>query len=279
MSVGELRSAFLQLAGEQAPGRENALALVGRLLDALDGGHVRAAQPGEDGWQVNAWVKQGILLGFKLAGNEISHCGQTFHFRDRDIYTTRVPDKRMGDVRIVPGGSTVRRGAFLGDGVVMMPPAYVNVGAYVDCDSMVDSHALVGSCAQIGRGVHLSAGVQIGGVLEPVGALPTIIEDGSFIGGGCGIYEGTQVQSGAVLAPGVVLSRGVPVYDLVHERIIRGAGDAPLVIPAGAVVVPGSRPASGAYAQREQLQLQAPMIVKYRDDRTTTAVSLEEALR
>jgi len=279
MSVEELRSAFRQLEGEEDPDRENALALVGRLLDALDAGQVRAAQPGEDGWQVNAWVKLGILLGFKLSGNEISHSGQTFHFRDRDIYTTRVPDKRMGDVRIVPGGSTVRRGAFLGDGVVMMPPAYVNVGAYIDWDSRADSHPLVGSFAQIGRGVHLSAGVQIGGVLEPVGALPTIIEDGSFIGGGCGVYEGTQIMSGAVLAPGVVLSRGVPVYDLVHERRIRGGGDTPLVIPAGAVVVPGSRPASGAYAQREQLHLQAPMIVKYRDDRTTTAVSLEEALR
>jgi 2,3,4,5-tetrahydropyridine-2-carboxylate N-succinyltransferase len=279
MSEGRLQADITQLERQEKPDREAALEVVGRLLDALESGRVRAAQPVEHGWQVNPWVKQGILLGFKVARNLISHSGDAFHFRDRDIYTTRVPDDRMGDVRIVPGGSTVRRGSFIGSGVVVMPPAYVNVGAYVDRDSMVDSHALVGSCAQIGRGVHLSAGVQVGGVLEPVGALPVVIEDGSFIGGGCGIYEGTRICQGAVLAPGVVLSRSIPVYDTVRENTIRADRNATLVIPEGAVVVPGSRPASGRYAQAQHLHLQAPLIVKYRDSQTTTAVTLEEALR
>jgi 2,3,4,5-tetrahydropyridine-2-carboxylate N-succinyltransferase len=173
----------------------------------------------------------------------------------------------------------VRRGAYLGDGVVIMPPAYVNVGAWVGADSMIDSHALVGSCAQVGRRVHLSAAVQLGGVLEPVGARPVIIEDGAFVGGGAGVYEGTRVGAAAVVAPGVILTRATPVYDVVRERVWRAEGERPLHVPDGAVVVPGSRPAAGRYAAGEGLQLQTPVIVKYRDARTAAAVALEEALR
>jgi 2,3,4,5-tetrahydropyridine-2-carboxylate N-succinyltransferase len=189
------------------------------------------------------------------------------------------PNHTDRDVRIVPGGSAVRRGSFLGHGVVVMPPAYVNVGTWIGEGSMIDSHVLVGSCAQIGRRVHLSAGVQIGGVLEPIGALPVIVEDEAFVGGGCGIYEGTRVGRGAVLAPGVVLSRSVALYDLARERVIRADADAPLVVPDRAVVVPGARPARGKLADREGIHLQTPVIVKYRDDGTDAALALEGALR
>ena len=279
MRIAHLKKTILKLTEQSQPDCEAALAIVDQLLDALELGTVRAAEPTETGWRVNTWVKQGILLGFKFGRNVISHGGEAFHFRDRECYTTRVPDERMGDVRIVPGGSTVRRGTFLGDGVVVMPPAYVNVGAYVDCNSMVDSHALVGSCAQVGRGVHLSAAAQIGGVLEPVGAVPVVIEDGAFIGGNCGVYEGTRIGAQAVLAPGVVLTRGTPVHDLPRERVWRAEPGSVLEIPEGAVVVPGSRPAAGAHAQRLGLQVQTPLIVKYRDGATDAALELEDALR
>jgi len=274
-----LRHEVLEACAGSAAPHEQLLALVERLLDALETGSVRAAEPDGDGWRVNAWIKQGILLGFRIGANRGESIGSTFHFRDRETLPTWDPNRCPRDVRIVPGGSTVRRGAYLGTGVVMMPPAYVNVGAFVDDAVMVDSHALVGSCAQVGRNVHLSAAAQLGGVLEPVGALPVIVEDDVFVGGGCGVYEGCRVGAGAVLAPGVVLTRAVSVYDVVRERVLRAGADGVLTIPAGAVVVPGARPARGGFAERHALQLQTPVIVKYRDQGTDAALVLEEALR
>ena len=249
-----------------------------RLLDGLETGSIRAAVRGADGrWIVNAWVKSGILAAFRLGRMSSFECGP-LSFVDLDTFAPRRFDEK-GGVRIVPGGSAVRRGAHLGPGTICMPPSYVNVGAFVGERSMVDSHALVGSCAQIGDRVHLSASVQIGGVLEPPGALPVIVEDDVFVGGGCGIYEGCIVRHGAVLAPGVILSRSTPVYDLAEERVLRAQDGGPLEIPAGAVVVPGSRPASTEFARSEGISLYAPVIVKYRDAATDAATALEDALR
>lgn len=252
---------------------------VDALLDALERGEIRAAEKRDGRWRVHAWVKAGILLGFRVGANVTSHVAPVFHFRDRDTFPTRDPMAGSRDIRIVPGGSTVRRGAHVGDGVVVMPPAYVNVGAWVGPKSMIDSHALVGSCAQVGARVHLSAAAQIGGVLEPVGALPVIVDDDVFVGGGCGVYEGTVVSRGAVLAAGVVLTRSVPVFDLARQCTYRASGSDPLVIPEGAVVVPGARPAEGEYAENRGIHLQTPVIVKYRDPSTDVASALEDALR
>ena len=279
MTTSELCDEIERLAAMDEPPRDAARAALERLLTALEAGEVRAAEPTTVGWNTVAWVKRGILLGFRLGGNTAQSVPPVFHFRDRDSFPTQDPTRGPRDVRIVPGGTTVRRGAYLGDGVVIMPPAYVNVGAYVGDGSMVDSHALVGSCAQVGRAVHLSAAVQLGGVLEPIGAAPVIVEDDCFIGGGCGVYEGTRVCTGAVLASGVILTRATPVHDLERDRVWRAEGDTPLCIPAGAVVVPGSRPAQGEHARRHGLQLQTPIIVKYRDGSTDAALELEEALR
>ena len=279
MKLAELRAEIESLAGARDPEPLRVRLAVDALLDALERGEVRAAEPRDGVWHVHRWVKLGILLAFRSGRNAASAVPPVFWFRDREAFTTWDPNRAERSVRVVPGGTTVRRGAYLGEGVVVMPPAYVNVGAHVGEDSMVDSHALVGSCAQIGRAVHLSAAAQIGGVLEPVGALPVIVEDGAFVGGGCGIYEGTQVGAGAVLAPGVILSRAVPLYDVVRGEVHRAGDGRPLLVPAGAVVVPGSRPARGSFAEARGLQLQAPVIVKYRDPGTDAAVTLEEALR
>jgi 2,3,4,5-tetrahydropyridine-2-carboxylate N-succinyltransferase len=276
LSASALEEAVERLSCLEEPPRDEARRVLGQFLEALERGVVRAAEPGPAGWRAVKWVKRGILLGFRLGTNRAEDVPPVFHFRDRDTFPTLGPGR---GVRIVPGGTTVRRGAFLGDGVVIMPPAYVNVGAYVGPGSMVDSHALVGSCAQIGRGVHLSAAVQIGGVLEPIGATPVVVEDEAFVGGGCGVYEGTRVSAGAVLAPGVILTRGTPVHDLVKNRIWRAEPELPLVVPEGAVVVPGSRPARGEHARRHGLQIQTPVVVKYRDGSTDAALDLEEALR
>jgi 2,3,4,5-tetrahydropyridine-2,6-dicarboxylate N-succinyltransferase len=248
------------------------------LLAALESGSVRAAEPGADGWQVNAWVKTGILLGFrlgKLAGMEPAG---PLHFFDKDT----VPPRRLslGDgVRVVPGGSAVRRGAYLAPGVVMMPPAYVNIGAWVGEGTMIDSHALVGSCAQVGQRVHVSAAAQIGGVLEPVGAMPVIVEDEVLVGGNCGVYEGTIVGRRSVLGSGVILTGSVTVYDLPRQTTYRRQGDRPLRIPEGAVVVPGTRTSSDAFARQHGIALYTPVIVKYRDEKTDAATALEDALR
>ncbi|MCC7061350.1 MAG: 2,3,4,5-tetrahydropyridine-2,6-dicarboxylate N-succinyltransferase [Planctomycetes bacterium] len=242
------------------------------LLQALESGSVRAAFRDEAGtWRANAWVKRAILIGFRRTRLE-AIAGSGGRYFDKPAYPLREFD--LDDqVRLVPGGSAVRRGAYVAPGVVVMPPAYINVGAYVDAGTMVDSHALVGSCAQIGRDVHLSASAQIGGVLEPAHQSPVIIEDGAFVGGLCGVFEGVVVRERAVLAAGVVLTSATTIFDLVHGCERRGE------IPAGAVVVPGSRPARGDYATSLGLQLAAPMIVKYRDERTNAATALEGALR
>ncbi len=279
IDVGSLRADLARFPGEiRAEDRREARSTIARLLRALESGQVRAAEPRPDGsWEVQRWVKEGILLGFRLGRSTESESG-LFTFVDKDTF----PPRRLrpvDGVRIVPGGSAVRSGAYVGRGVVCMPPMYVNVGAYVGDDSMIDSHALVGSCAQVGRRVHLSAGAKLGGVLEPATALPVIIEDDVLVGGNCGVFEGTIVRSGAVLAPGTMLSAGTPVFDLVRDRVYRRSGDRPLEIPAGAVVVPGTRPVATTPASAPGIALYAPVIVKYRDEKTETAVKLEGLLR
>jgi 2,3,4,5-tetrahydropyridine-2,6-dicarboxylate N-succinyltransferase len=279
MSDAELRSAIERYEGAvPAEDREEALQTFKRLMAALNAGTVRAAEKTSDGrWQANAWVKRGILLGFRLGHIARTDCGP-FPFYDKDTFPLRAVASTDG-VRIVPGGSAIRDGCFIGSAVVCMPPMYINVGAYVGDGTMVDSHALVGSCAQIGRRVHLSAAAQIGGVLEPAGALPVIIEDEVLVGGNCGVYEGTIVRERAVLAPGTVLSGGTAVFDLVRDRVYRREGDQPLEIPAGAVVVPGTRPVRSGSGKTAGIGLYSPVIVKYRDDKTETSVRLEELLR
>jgi len=265
--------------------RKDARKAVGQLLDALEAGEVRAAECGEDGtWKAVPWVKQGILLGFRAADLEDmsipSDLGEypRFSFVDKDL----IPPREFGSadgVRIVPGGSMIRRGTYIAESVVCMPPMFVNVGAFVGAETMIDSHALVGSCAQIGERVHLSAAAQIGGVLEPINATPVIVEEDVLVGGNCGVYEGTIVRQRAVLAAGVVLTRGTPVYDLVNERVIAGSAGTPLEIPEGAVVVPGARAVSSEWGGQHGLSLYAPVIVKYRDEKTDTATALEKWLR
>lgn len=250
------------------------------LRGAIERGEVRAAEPGVSsptGWSVNAWVKRGILLGFRLGGLEAMPSGM-LSFVDKHTYPARQFTVAEG-IRIVPGGSSVRAGAYLARGVVCMPPMYINVGAYVDEGTMVDSHALVGSCAQIGRRVHLSAAAQIGGVLEPVNASPVIIEDDVLVGGNCGVYEGTIVRKGAVLAAGVILTRGTPLFDLVNGEILRAAPDLPLIVPENAVVVPGSRGVTKGRGREWGISLYAAAIVKYRDDKTDLSTTLEDLLR
>jgi len=247
---------------------------------ALRKGEIRSAEKDADGnWHANAWVKQGILLGFRMGKLvEMSKPTETFQFFDKDTFPLR-PMTLEDNVRIVLGGSAVRDGSYVAPSVVLVPPCYVNVGAYVDEGTMVDSHALVGSCAQIGKRVHLSAAAQIGGVLEPVGAVPVIIEDDVLIGGNTGVYEGTIVRERAVLASGVILTRSTPLFDLVKGEVIKSDGDKPLEVPAGAVVVQGSRAVTSEQGRAWGLSIYAPIIVKYRDEKTDTAVRLEDYLR
>jgi 2,3,4,5-tetrahydropyridine-2,6-dicarboxylate N-succinyltransferase len=246
--------------------------------DALEAGDVRAAQPGPDGWTVNAWVKKSILLGFRLGRFIQLESAGPLQFFDKDTFPTQRLTLEK-NVRVVPGGTAIRSGAYVAPGVVVMPPAYINVGAYVDAGTLVDSHALVGSCAQIGKRVHLSAAAQIGGVLEPVGAMPVIVEDDVLVGGNCGVYEGTIVGSRAVLGAGVILTGSVTVYDLVKKTTYRREPGDVLRIPAGAVVVPGSRRLQDSFAEKHGLSLYTPVIVKYRDEKTDAAAALEDALR
>ena len=247
---------------------------------ALRRGEIRAAEKDSDGeWQTNAWVKQGILLGFKMGAMvEMSLQTETFQFFDKETYPLR-PTSLEDKIRIVPGGSTIRDGSYVAPNVVLMPPCYVNVGAYVDEGTMIDSHALVGSCAQIGKRVHLSAAAQIGGVLEPINANPVVIEDDVLVGGNTGVYEGAIVRERAVLASGVILTRSTPVFDLVKNTIYKSDGSRPLEIPAGAVVVQGSRAITSGFGKENGLSLYAPIIVKYRDERTDAATKLEDYLR
>ena len=257
----------------------------------LNRGEIRAAEPdaaSSTGWRVNAWVKKGILLGFRMgaiadmsvgrgAGGQAGD-GAGLPFFDKSTYPLR-PFTSADGVRIVPGGSSIRDGSYIGRGVICMPPMFVNVGAYVGEGTMIDSHALVGSCAQIGRHCHISAGSQIGGVLEPVGAMPVIIEDEVLVGGNSGVYEGTVVKRRAVLGTGTILNRSIPVYDLVRDKIYSASESEPLVIPEEAIVVPGSRAVSHPSGAKWGLSLQAAVIVKYRDSKTEARVQLEDLLR
>jgi 2,3,4,5-tetrahydropyridine-2-carboxylate N-succinyltransferase len=253
--------------------------VVDELLDRLETGELRAASADKRGnWSANAWVKRGILLGFRLSDIADMSAGRGFDFIDKELFPPQRFTIGQG-VRIVPGGSSIRRGAHVAKGVVCMPPMYVNVGAFVGSGTMIDSHALVGSCAQIGERVHLSAGAQIGGVLEPINANPVVIEDDVLVGGNCGVYEGTIVRRKAVLAAGVVLTRGTPVYDLVREGVIKAEGTKPLEIPENAVVVPGARGVSAECGAMHGVSLQTPVIVKYRDEKTDLATTLESWLR
>jgi 2,3,4,5-tetrahydropyridine-2-carboxylate N-succinyltransferase len=286
MSQTELKQTIERhfAAGAEAANDPSAREAFLSLRTALEAGEARAAEPDASsptGWRVNAWVKQGILLGFRIGVLEALP-SDGLSFVDRDTF----PIRRFGPedgVRIVPGGSSIRAGAYLARGVICVPPMYVNAGAYVDEGTLVDSHALVGSCAQIGKRVHLSAAAQIGGVLEPVNASPVIIEDDVLVGGNTGVYEGAIVRKGAVLAAGTILTRGTPVFDLVNGTVLRATGETPLIIPENAVVVPGSRavtkgkghPASEAWG----LSVYAPVIVKYRDAKTDLSTTLEELLR
>ena len=254
-------------------------AVFAEFKSALNAGAIRAAEKNASGdWIVNSWVKRGLLLGFRMGTLVDMSSGESFKFFDKDTYPVR-PTKIGENVRIVPGGSTIRDGAYVAPSVVCMPPMFVNAGAYVDEGTMIDSHALVGSCAQIGRRVHISAAAQIGGVLEPVGAVPVIVEDDVMVGGNCGVYEGTIVRERAVLATGTVLTGSTPVYDLVRGEIYQRTADGPLQIPAGAVVVPGARSVNNERGRAWGLSLYAAVIVKYRDEKTESSVQLEDYLR
>lgn len=276
---GEVRRVFA--LGADAP-RDAARSAFTELRKALSAGHVRAAEPdplSPTGWKVNTWVKQGILLGFKhsdIVDCSIDH-GRV-SYTDKDVLPLKRIEPASG-VRLVPGGSAVRDGAYLGRGVICMPPMYINLGAYVDDGALIDSHALVGSCAQVGKRVHVSAGAQIGGVLEPVGALPVIVEDDALIGGNTGIYEGAVIRSRAVIGAGTVLTGSTPVYDLPNGRVITPAEGQPLIIPTGAVVVPGARAVTVGPGPEWGLSLATPVIVKYRDEKTDTRTNLEAWIR
>jgi 2,3,4,5-tetrahydropyridine-2-carboxylate N-succinyltransferase len=262
-------------AADKAAGR----AAFAELQKALEAGTVRSAEPDASsptGWRVNTWVKQGILLGFRLG--DIVEMSAGLPFYDKDTMAVQRPGPGAG-IRIVPGGSAIRTGAFVARGVICVPPMYINIGAYVGEGTLVDSHALIGSCAQIGSRVHVSAAAQIGGVLEPVGALPVIVEDDVLVGGNTGIYEGAVIKRRAVIAAGVVLTGSTPVYDLVNSTIIKPEGGHPLVVPEGAVVVPGARAVTVGAGREWGVSLATPVIVKYRDGRTDTRTELESWIR
>ncbi|MFL5555820.1 MAG: 2,3,4,5-tetrahydropyridine-2,6-dicarboxylate N-succinyltransferase [Gemmatimonadaceae bacterium] len=285
LDVDEIERGIDAFAGTTStPDAREARRIVSGLLDALEKGTVRAAakDPATGEWRAVPWVKRGILLGFRVGAIvDMSISGRddvVLSFFDKDTYPPRRFEQADG-VRLVPGGSSVRRGAYLAKGVVCMPPMYINVGAHVGGGTMIDSHALVGSCAQVGERVHLSAGAQLGGVLEPINAAPVVVEDDVVIGGNCGIYEGTVVRKRAVIGAGVILTRGTPVYDLERQVVLRAQAETPLVIPENAVVVPGARTVNDDWARAQGLSLQTPLIVKYRDEKTDAATALESWLR
>ena len=261
---------------------ESDFSLFYEFKNALNAGTIRAAEPdagSPTGWRVNAWVKKGILLGFRLGGIvDMSLDSSRQPFFDKATYPVKTFSATSG-VRIVPGGSSIRDGCYVAKGVTCMPPMYINAGAWVDEGTMVDSHALVGSCAQVGKNCHISAASQIGGVLEPVGAMPVIIEDGVLIGGNCGVYEGTVVKKRVVLGTGTILNRSTPVYDLVRNQVYRATDDSPLVIPEEAVLVAGSRQVTSGPGKDWGISLYTPVIVKYRDQKTDTKIQLEDLLR
>lgn len=258
--------------------RPRALQLFNELKFFLNRGELRAADLSGSEWRVNSWIKKGIVLGFRLGVVAEVAGGGPVHFFDKNTWPLRHMRLDEG-VRIVPGGSSIRDGVYLGKGVICMPPMFVNVGAYVDADTMIDSHVLVGSCAQVGKRVHLGAGTQVGGVLEPVGQLPVIIEDDVLVGGNCGVFEGAIVRRGAVLGAGVTLTHSTPVYDVINEKVYRSERGRPLMIPERAVVVPGGRPVDSPWAHEHHLTVATPVIIKYRDDITAAATKLEADLR
>ena len=248
------------------------------MISLLNSGEVRSAEKTGGLWHANAWVKKGILLGFRLGKLKDMSVDKNFRFYDK--HNLRLKPIGISDnVRLVPGGSTIRNGAYIGKGVICMPPIYINIGAYVDENSLIDSHALVGSCAQLGKRIHLSAAAQIGGVLEPINSVPVIIEDDVMIGGNSGIYEGTIVSRRAVIGAGCIITGSTPVYDSVKETIYKKTKDQPLIIPEGAVVVAGSRPLKNNYGIRNNLSIYTPVIIKYRDEKTDASTALEESLR
>ena len=278
-----LASTIAQLfeQGGSAP-RDAAREAFVHLRQELSSGRVRAAEPDDaspTGWRVNIWVKQGILLGFRHGDVvDMGVAKGRWNFLDKDTMPLKQIDPASG-IRVVPGGSSIRDGAYLGAGVICMPPMYINVGAYVDDGTLVDSHALVGSCAQIGKKVHLSAAAQIGGVIEPVGAMPVIVEDEVLVGGNCGVYEGAVIKRRAVLASGTIITGSTPIYDLPNSRIIRPETGMPLVVPEGAVVVPGARAVTVGAGKEWGLSLATPVIVKYRDEKTDARTELERWIR
>jgi len=283
-SIQQKIESFSTLPASELKAQKEAHDLFNEFKALLNNGAVRSAEKQGEKWVVNGWVKKGILLGFKLGdlkSGELKSENNEWSVPFIDKNTYPVKSFTLEDqVRVVPGGTTVRDGSYIAPSVVLMPPAYVNVGAYVDEGTMVDSHALVGSCAQIGKHVHLSAASQIGGVLEPIGAMPVIIEDDVMIGGNCGIYEGTIVKQKAVIGTGVILNGSTPVYDIVNGNIIKKTETEPLVIPEGAVVVAGARPLTKTgFAKEHNLSIYTPIIVKYRDEKTQGSVSLEDLLR
>lgn len=275
----ELREKIEAMFGKQDFGPEDR-EVYEEFKASLRRGEIRSAEKGADGaWHANLWVKQGILLGFRMGKMaEMSKATETLRFFDKDTFPLR--PMSLGDgVRIVLGGSSIRDGSYVAPGVVVVPPAYINVGAYVDEGTMVDSHALVGSCAQIGKRVHISAAAQIGGVLEPIGAVPVVIEDDVMVGGNTGVYEGTIVRERAVLGTGVILTRSTPLFDLPNGTVIKSSGEKPLEVPAGAVVVQGSRAISSGFGKDNGLSIYCPIIVKYRDEKTDASTKLEDYLR
>lgn len=282
-ALQERIEALFTQAKAAAPGDETIAgefeALFPEFIERLTRGEIRSAEKREGRWEANPWVKKGILLGFRFGRIVEYSIDASFRYFDKHTYPLRPTDAADG-VRIVPGGTSARSGSYLAPGVVIMPPAYINVGGYVGRDTMIDSHALVGSCAQIGERVHLSAAAQIGGVLEPIGAAPVVIEDDVMVGGNAGIYEGTVVSRRAVIGAGTILTSSIPVYDLIHETVLRASAEGPLTIPDNAVVIPGARPAGkGEFARRHGLSAACALIVKYRDERTDAATALETALR
>jgi 2,3,4,5-tetrahydropyridine-2-carboxylate N-succinyltransferase len=269
---------FFALTEFKRKERTLAISAFKELVKLLNRGEVRAAEKQNGSWKANSWVKKGILLGFRLGKNKNMSVGKQILFFDKD--TLPVKPLTVGDgVRIVPGGSSIRTGAYIGKGVICMPPMYVNIGAYVDDNTLIDSHALVGSCAQLGMRIHLSAAAQIGGVLEPINSVPVIIEDEVMIGGNSGIYEGTIVKRRAVIGAGCIITGSTPVYDTIKGKIYRKTKDEPLVIPENAVVVAGSRPLRSEYGIDNALSIYTPVIIKYRDEKTDAGTALEESLR
>lgn len=261
-----------------AKNRKKALDAFKEMVKLLNSGKVRSAEKSGGRWHANAWVKKGILLGFRLGKIKNMSIYKQLFFFDKHTLPVKSLSEKDG-VRVVPGGSSIRTGAFIGKGVICMPPMYVNIGAYVDENTLIDSHALVGSCAQLGKKIHLSAAAQIGGVLEPINSVPVIIEDEVMIGGNSGIYEGTIVSKRAVIGAGCIITGSTPVYDAVKGKIYRKTKDEPLIIPEGAVVVAGSRPLKNEYGIENNLSIYTPVIIKYRDEKTDAGTALEESLR